>query len=89
LEPAKTADIPQLDGADPDLDTLFDPHSGHVFNAVNCKKESEKCQYRGRVIIPGYEKSDLHNLNDYCMNVCGNLNYGHIEESIKEQFKNM
>ena len=28
LEPAKTADIPQLDGADPDLDTLFDPHSG-------------------------------------------------------------
>ena len=31
LEPAETADIPQLDGADPDLDTLFDPHSGHVF----------------------------------------------------------
>ena len=22
------------------------------------------------------------------MNVCGNLNYGHIQESIKEQFKN-
>ena len=50
FEPAETADIPQLDGAEPGLDTLCDPHSGHVFNAVNCKHESNKCQYRRRVI---------------------------------------
>ena len=87
FEPAETANIPQLDGADPDLDTLCDPHSGHFFNAENCKKESEKCQYRGTLIIPGYIKSDLHNLNDYCMKVCANLNYGHIQESLNEQFK--
>ena len=60
----------------------------NVFNAVNCKKESEKCQFRGRVIIPGYIKSDLHNLNYYCMNVCGDLNYGHIQESLNEPMHN-
>jgi hypothetical protein len=87
LEPAETADIPQLDGADPDLDTLCDPHSGYVFNAVNCKHESDECQYRGSVIIPGYAKSDLDILNDYCKKACGNLNYGHIKENLNEQYK--
>ena len=59
FEPAETADIPQLDGVDPYLDTLCEPHSGHVFNAVDCKHESDKCQYRGNVIIPGYVKRDF------------------------------
>ena len=64
FESAETADISQLDRADPDLDTLCDPHSGHVFNAVNCKHESDKCQYIGSVIIPGYVKSDLDTCKD-------------------------
>ena len=75
FKPAETADISQLDGADPDLDTLCDPHSGHVFNAVNCKHESDQCQYRGRVIIPGYGENDLDVLNDYFMKAFENLNY--------------
>ena len=68
FEPAETAVIPHLDGADPDLDNPCNPHgSGHVCSMLNCKHESDKCQYRGRVIIPGYLKSDLDILNDYCM----------------------
>ena len=67
---------PQLDGADPDLDNL-----------MNCKHESDKCQYRGSVIIPGYAKSDIDILNDYCMKACRNLNYGHIKENLNKQFK--
>ena len=36
---AESTDIPQLDGADPDPDNVCDPHSGYVFNAVNCKND--------------------------------------------------
>ena len=37
---AESADIPQLDGADPDPDNVCGPHSGYVFNAVICKHET-------------------------------------------------
>ena len=62
--PGKPLVIAPAIGRDPDLDTLCDPHSGHVFNAVNCKHESDQCQYIGSVIIPGYVKSDLDTCKD-------------------------
>ena len=82
---AESADIPQLEGADPGPDNVCDPHSGYVFNAVNCKNETEECQYRD----PRLCKNDLDKINNYCMKVCKNLNsvYGHIEESLHEKFK--
>ena len=64
LAGAESANIPQLDWVDPDPDNVCDPHSVHAFNAVNCKNETEECQYRGKEIIPGYESSDLDKLND-------------------------